>query len=300
MIEQVLDWPNLVDAWDDVQRRGGAAGVDRVSIRRWGRNWEERLVELRRAVMTNTYRPAPLKRFDVPKKGGGRRHLANLTVTDKVLQRAVLNVLDELLDPLFLPCSYGYRKGRSTADAVEALCVSRDEGLVWVLDSDIDECFDSLDHTLLMALVAEQVQDPIVLRLIDRWLLAGRRAPDLPVGVPLGAVLSPLLCNLYLHRLDVALVDAGWRPIRYADDFVVPCRTEEEANRARQDTATALARIKLQLEPRKTAVVSFETGFDYLGVHFEGDHYSYVWENKRIVVEGDFPDFLFAYGPPYE
>ena len=300
MIDQVLSWANLVNAWNDVRERGGAPGVDGVSVKRWGRNWEERLVELRQAVKTNTYKPSPLKRFTVPKTSGGLRHLANLTVTDKVLQRAVLNVLDEVYERLFLGCSYGYRKRRSTADAVEAICIYRDDGFTWVLDADIDECFDSLDNGLLLEFVKEQVSDPILLRLIEQWLVIGRRDADIPRGISLGAVISPLLCNVYLHQLDVALVTAGWRTIRYADDFVVLCQTEREAYRARQDTAAILTTLKLQLEPHKTTVTTFDAGFDYLGVRFQGDSYSYVWDNKRITVKGDFPDFLFAYGPGYE
>ena len=300
MIKKILAQHNLEDAWNDVQARKGAPGSDGVSVKRWGRNWEERLVNLRRAVMTNTYRPAPLERYSVPKKSGGRRHLTNLTVTDKVLQRAVLNVLDDVFDPLFLPCSYGYRKGRSVADAVEAICTHRDAGFVWVLDGDIDECFDSLDHELMMEFVREKVDDPIVLRLIEMWLRVGRRDLDVPRGIPLGAVISPLLCNVYLHRLDLALVILGYLIVRYADDFVALCRTKEQAYAALSDAAAALQSIKLQLEPRKTAVTNFDTGFDYLGVHFERDEYSYLWAGKRITVEGDFPDFLFAYGPGYE
>jgi group II intron reverse transcriptase/maturase len=300
MIKQILSKHNLEDAWNDVQARKGAAGVDKVSVKRWGRNWEERLVGLRQAVLANTYQPAPLERYSVLKKSGGYRHLTNLTVTDKVLQRAVLNVLDDVFDPLFLPCSYGYRKGRSTADAVEAICALRDAGLVWVLDADIDECFPSLDHMLLVEFVREQVDDAIVLRLIEGWLRTGRRDPDVARGIPMGAVISPLLCNVYLHRLDATLVRAGWQVIRYADDFVVLCRTEGEAHAARDDAARALAAIEMQLEPHKTAVTCFDAGFDYLGVHFERDEYSYTWAGKRITVEGDFPDFLFAYGPGYE
>lgn len=300
MIEQVLAWDNLKDAWNDVQARRGAPGVDGISVKRWGRNWEERLVALRRAVMSNTYKPAPVERYTVPKKSGGRRHLTNLTVTDKVLQRAVLNVLDDVFDPLFLPCSYGYRKGRSAADAVEAICVHRDAGFRWVLDGDIDECFDSLDHGLVVRFIREEVDDPIVLQLIEGWLRTGRRDPGVARGIPLGAVISPLLCNVTLHRLDVALVKLGWLVARYADDFVALCRTEEEARAAWSDAAAILESIKLRLEPQKTTVADFDAGFDFLGVHFEGDEYSYVWENKRITVEGDFPDFLFAFGPGYE
>jgi group II intron reverse transcriptase/maturase len=274
--------------------------VDGVSVKRWSRNWEERLVNLRRGVMANTYRPAPLERYTIPKKSGGRRHLTNLTVTDKVLQRAVLNVLDDVFDPLFLPCSYGYRRGLSAADAVEAICAHRDAGLVWVLDGDIDECFDSLDHDLLMVFVREQVDDSILLRLIEGWLHVGRRDPAVSRGIPMGAIISPILCNVYLHRLDVALENEGWTIVRYADDFVVLCRTEAQAKVARRHAAAALESIQLQLEPHKTIVTDFETGFDYLGVHFERDEYTYLWDQKRITVEGDFPDFLFAYGPGYE
>lgn len=300
MIRRILAQDNLEDAWNDVSTRMGAPGSDGVSVKRWGRNWEERLVTLRKSVMANTYVPAPLERYTIPKKSGGYRRLTNLTVTDKVLQRAVLNVLDDVFDPLFLPCSYGYRKGRSVADAVETICARRDAGFTWVLDADIDECFDSLDHELLMTFVCEQVEDPIVLRLIESWLQAGRCDPDVARGIPLGAVISPLLCNVYLHHLDQALLRAGWFVVRYADDFVVLCRTEADAHAALEDTAAALKSLKLRLEPNKTAVTTFDAGFDYLGVHFERDEYSYLWEGKRITVEGDFPDFLFAYGPGYE
>jgi group II intron reverse transcriptase/maturase len=300
MIRQVLAWHNLTDAWNDVQARRGAPGSDGISVKRWGRNWEERLTDLRRAVMANTYKPAPLERYSKRKKSGGYRHLTNLTVTDKVLQRAVLNVLDDLFDPLFLPCSYGYRKGRSVADAVDAICAHRDAGFTWVLDADIDECFDSLDHGLIVEFLQEQVDDPILLRLIESWLRIGRRDPDVPRGIPMGAIISPLLCNVYLHRLDVALVDLGHLIARYADDFVALCGTRERALAAREDTASVLEPLKLQLEPTKTSVTNFDAGFDYLGVHFERDQYFYLWEGKRITVEGDFPDFLFAYGPGYE
>lgn len=300
MIDQILSWPNLTDAWNDVEARGGAPGVDRVSVKKWSRTWEERLATLRRAVKANTYRPLPLHRFTIPKKSGGRRHLAIPTVTDKVLQRAVLNVLDDVFDPLFLPCSYGYRKGHSTADAVETICAHRDAGFVWVLDGDIDECFDSLDHALLVDFVRQEVDDAIVLRLVETWLRTWRRDSDVARGIPLGTPLSPLLCNVYLHRLDTGLTGFGWLVVRYADDFVVLCRIESEARQAREDAAAILTSLKLRLEPNKTVVADFDTGFDYLGARFQGDTYSYTWANKQITVEGDFPDFLYAYGPGYE
>ena len=300
LIDQVLAWPNLCDAWNDVLRAGAGPGLDGLTVARWARSWEERLVELRRAVRGNTYRPAPLKRYTVPKASGGVRHIACLTVTDKVLQRAVLNILDALYDPTFLACSYGYRKGRSAADAVQAVCTWRDAGYTCVLDADIDECFGSLDHGVIVGLLQERVRDPLVLRLVERWLVQGRRDPERALGVPLGAVISPLLCNLTLHRLDLALCRAGQRVVRYADDFVVLCRTRAEALAAREAAAGALSRLRLALEPRKTRVTDFDEGWDFLGVHFDGDAYTYLWEDKRITVEGEFPGFLYGYGPGYE
>ncbi|MDY7041293.1 MAG: reverse transcriptase domain-containing protein [Chloroflexota bacterium] len=298
MIQKVLEWNNLLAAWNQVQEAHGAAGSDGVSLKRWGRTWEERLVNLRRAVMSNTYRPVPPERFTVPKRHGGVRHMINLTVTDKVLQRAVLNVLDDLFESIFLDCSYGYRPGRGLKDAVAAIVAYRDEGLTSVLDADIDECFDSLDHGLIMDFVQETVDDPIVLRLIELWLHQGRRRPDDVRGIPLGAVISPLLCNVYLHRLDQGLCERGHVMVRYADDWIVLCASRTEARRARQDGAQILAGLKLQYEPSKTHLTSFDQGFAYLGVTFYRRTYSYDYQNKRIEVEGPFDGWLFSQTGP--
>ena len=162
-----------------------------------------------------------------------------------------------------------------------------------MLDGDIDECFDSLDHGLLMEFVQEELDDPIVLRLMEQWLRIGRRDPERAVGIPLGAVISPLLCNLYLHRLDLGLTERGYALVRYADDFCAFCAERAEAEAARQDTEQILGGIRLCLEPRKTAITHFDQGFDYLGVHFYRDTYSFVAEGKRIEVEGDFDSTLF-------
>jgi len=298
LIRRMLNWNNLVAAWNRVRESKGAAGSDGVSVKRWGRTWEERLVNLRRAVMANTYKPAPLERFTRPKRSGGVRHMTNLTVTDKVLQRAVLNVLDDIFEDIFLDGSYGYRPGRGLKDAVAAIVTYRDTGLTWVLDADIDECFDSLDHVLLLDFVRQTVDDPIVLRLIELWLRQGRRRPDETRGIPLGAVISPLLCNVYLHRLDVGLFERGYVIIRYADDWVALGDTRAEVRRARQDAEQILADLKLQFEPSKTRLTSFDEGFEYLGVTFYRNTYSYNYENKRIEVEGPFDDWLFSMTGP--
>lgn len=297
LINQVLAPDNLRAAWEEVAENKGAPGVDGVSIKRWRRNWEERLVNLAQAVRANTYQPQPLDRFSRPKKSGGYRHFANPTITDKVIQRAVLRVLDDRFERMFLDCSYGYRQGRSVADAVRRIVLLRENDFRWVLDGDIDECFDSLDHELMLRFFEQEVHDPIVRRLVRQWLEVGRRDPDVPKGIPLGAVISPLLCNVYLHQLDLRLTGLGYQLVRYADDFCAFCESERRARQARSDTAEILTELRLRLEPSKTKIAFFDEGFDYLGVWFERDEYSYQWKDKRIEVKGDFDWLFYDYVP---
>ena len=214
----MLAWENLEEAWERVADNQGAPGVDGVRIARFARNWEENLRRLRRLVWENRYKPSKLRRIAVPKSGGGQRLLSIPTVADRVLQRAVLNVLDDVFERQFLDCSYGYRQGRGLRDAVQAILEHRDRGLVRVLDADIDECFDSLDHELLLGFLAEEVDDSLVMGLLRGWLQVGRRYRNPDRGIPLGSPISPLCCNVYLHRLDQALVWNRWSPVRYADD----------------------------------------------------------------------------------
>jgi group II intron reverse transcriptase/maturase len=313
LIDQILAPDNLRAAWDEVAAGGGAPGVDGVTIRRWRRNWEERLVELARAMRANTYKPQPLRRYSEPKKSGGYRHIAILTLTDRVIQRAVLRVLDDRFERTFLDCSYGYRPGRSLGDAVETIIKYRDVALEYVLDADVDECFDSLDHGLLREFIRETLDDPIVLRLIDLWLEQGSKGaeerkrggdsplhpcPPAPKGISLGMVISPLLCNVYLHRFDAAMFELGHTVVRYADDWVALAETEAGACWAWDDANLVLEGLKLRLEPAKTQITSFDQGFEYLGVFFYRDTYSYDWQGKRIQVQGPFDGWLFSQTGP--
>ena len=303
MLDRVLDRDNLRLAWLDVQANKGAPGVDEVSLKRWGRNWEANLERLRAQVRTNTYRPNRPRRFKVLKRDGSFRELSILTVTDRVLQRAVLNILEPVFEQRFLNCSFGYRPHRSVANAVTAVIRQRERGLRWVLDADVQDCFESLSHDVIMEQIRQAVPDLALQNLIAGWLKAGvkrwkrgaaarseLRGPKSeiknPVGVPLGAVISPLLCNVVLHQVDVDLTCAGWSLARFADDFVVLTATEAEAVQAQAAAKAALARVQLQLNPRKTRITSFEAGFVFLGVEFRGDQYSYVRRNKRITVQG--------------
>lgn len=290
-IERILDSENLRRAWEEVRAKKGAAGVDRVSVKRWERNWEERLGAISTDVRGNTYRARKLKQFQIPKWDGSMRTISILTVTDRVLQRAVLRVVDDFFDRDFMESSFGYRPGRGVRDAVPAILAHREAGRDWVLDADIDNCFPSLKHHLILRYFNQKVDEPIVNGLIKQWMTQGQSAPG--TGISLGAVISPLLCNIVLHRLDVRLIEAGYSPVRYADDFCVFCESKKQAEKAMQRTAFILKKLKLELEPSKTRITRFEDGFDFLGVHFHRDTYSFEAADKRIEVKGAFDPVLF-------
>jgi group II intron reverse transcriptase/maturase len=293
-IKQVLSHGNMRAAWEEVAKNKGAPGVDGVSIKRWRRRWEENLYTLAGRVWANTYKPAPPKYFHIPKKSGGFRKIAILTVTDRVLQRAVLRIVDDFFEKSFLDCSYGYRQGRGLRDAVARIIDLRDQGYAWVLDADIDDCFNQLDHRLIRQYFRQTVSDPILNRLVAQWLRAGVRSKRDHKGICMGGVISPLFCNLVLHQIDRAVTLGGWQIVRYADDFCVFARSEEEARRAFDLVGGVLKKLKLQYEPHKTRLTTFEKGFVFLGVTFMGDEYSFDANMKHIIVQGDFDESLFV------
>jgi group II intron reverse transcriptase/maturase len=299
LIDHILAWPNLEAAWEQVLANRAAPGIDGVTLARWARNRQANLERLASQVRTNTYRPNRPKRFLVAKKGGGMRELSRLTVTDKVLQRAVLNVIEAPFEQRFLDCSHGYRPRRSVATAVQQVLEYRRRGLRWVLDADITACFDSLDHAILLELIRRVIDDWFVLNLTELWLKAGRKHRHQALGVPMGGVLSPLWCNIYLHQLDAHLTTNRWCMVRYADDFIVLTRTPEEAQHAWQVVEGALEKLKLQLSPRKTRLASFDEGFEFLGVTYQGDSYAYTWRNKRIEVTGHKLGWLYRCPPDF-
>jgi group II intron reverse transcriptase/maturase len=314
-IRAVLERSNLTAAWEQVRRNKGAPGVDEVTVTRWARHWEENLDRLSHQVRTNTYRPNHPRRFRVLKPDGGWRELSILTVTDRVLQRGALNTLAPGFEATFLDGSYGYRPNRNVAQAVERVLHARDHGFGWVLDADIEDCFNQLDHAVILDGLRRVVSNVTLLRLVELWLVAGsarglsarrrrkRRAAlagnsDGPRGIPLGAVISPLLCNIALHPLDVALERTGWPWVRYADDFVVLTRTEAEALEAWDYVEATLAGLRLQLKESKTWVTSFARGFKFLGVTFQGDTYSWVNGGQRYEVRGRNVSVLWDTPPP--
>lgn len=297
LIDEVLDADHLRRAWEQIRANKGGPGIDQVTLARWARNWEENIERLRRQVRTNTYVPSPVKRFLVSKKGGGRREMSRLTISDKVLQRAVLDTIDPFFDTMFLSCSHGYRAHHSTATAIEQVLAYRDQGLRWLVDADIEACFDSLDHEILLALVRQVLDDWFILNLMNLWLKIGRKHRHKAIGVPVGAVISPLWANIYLHQMDRSLCLGKFTLVRYADDFVVFTASEPEANQALEAIRRTLEPLKLKLSEHKTRIASFDQGFRFLGVEFHRDTYSYLCQQTRIKVKGKKIRLLYQQPP---
>ncbi len=284
----MINLENLRLAWQEVAERSGAAGIDRVSVSRWRRNWEERLVALSDTVRNQTYRPRPPRMICIPKKDGSLREISILTVTDRVLQRAFLRVVDDVFDHTFLECSYGYRAGRGLRDAVPAILYHRDLGRLWVVDADIDACFQRLQHAIILQEFNKCIDEPGILRLLRLWLQTGKNTN----GIFMGAVISPLLCNIYLNVMDHQLVANGFHLVRYADDFCIFCRSEEDARQALSFTGIVLSELFLQFEPAKTRITHFNHGFDFLGIHFDRSSFRYLANQEQIEVRGSIVDDL--------
>jgi RNA-directed DNA polymerase len=268
----------LQSAWELVRQNDGAAGIDQQTLAEIeAQGVPEFLAEIAQSRQDKTYRPQPVRRVEIPKRGDPTRTrpLGIPTVRDRVVQAACKLLLEPIFEADVEGCSFGFRPEKGPQDALEAVYRTARAGYRWVVDADIQQFFDTLDHQVLMAALRRRISDGELLRLIYRWLKAGYLWKgvyhDTDQGSPQGGVLSPLLANVYLHGFDQAQRTQKCflgRLTRYADDFVIQCGTAEQAVRAREWTRAQLAGVGLLLHPAKTRVVNDrEAGFDFLGFH---------------------------------
>ncbi len=276
LFDKVFAERNLLAALQQVAANDGAPGVDHVTIEEFVRRLPDAVWEVSDQLKTDTYRPQAIRRVHIPKPGTtDTRPLGIPTVRDRMVQAAIVNVIEPIFERDFAEQSYGFRPGRSCRDALRRVDELLQQGYHHVVDADLKGYFDSIPHDRLMDRLKEKIADGRVLSLIERFLQAdildgaSRWTPE--SGAPQGAVLSPLLSNVYLDPLDHLLARQGIQMVRYADDFVILCRTADEAQRALALVRTWVAENGLTLHPGKTRVVDARSeGFDFLGYHFRG------------------------------
>jgi group II intron reverse transcriptase/maturase len=262
----------VFEAWRAVRRNRGAAGIDKVSIQMFEQNLGANLDRLLRELKQGTFEPLPARRVYIPKDAQGTkfRPLGIPAVRDRVAQEVLRRLLNPIFEAKFHDHSYGFRLGRSCHEAVEKVLELGQQGYRYVLDADISGFFDNLSHAAIMRELSDVVADGNILRLVEKFLRAGvmegGKIRPTCVGTPQGGVASPLLANIALNVLDWYLHERGFHFVRYADDFVVLCRTEDEAKEALTVVAHLLAdRLGLSLSPEKTKVTRFQEGFTFLG-----------------------------------
>jgi RNA-directed DNA polymerase len=277
LIDKVFRPGTLNAAWETVKRNGGSAGVDHQGIKDFERGLAGEMERLAEELRTGSYRPRPIRRVYIDKPGSKeKRPLGIPCVRDRVVQAALRLVIEPIFEREFASHSYGFRPKRGCKDALREVERLLKGGYTHVVDADLKAYFDTIPHASLMADIGCYIADGRVLGLIEGFLKQDilenmvHWTPE--KGSPQGAVISPLLANLYLHPVDKAMAEAGYEMIRYADDFVIPCRSREEAEKALATVQRLTLERGLTLHPGKTRVVDLAVpgeGFDFLGYHFE-------------------------------
>ena len=280
---ETFSFDALSRAWEEVQENDAEDGVMSAGVERFGRDAEDRLKELQELLVTGAYVPRDLAEVRIP-KSGGERVLNIPAVQDRVVERCILDAVTPLVDPHLGSASYAYRPGLGVADAIGAVVALREEGLAWVLRTDVDDCFPSIRVPLARRLLAAIVDDAPLMEIVDallgRMTVVPKRGRRPFPGLPQGAPLSPLLANLVLVSLDTRLQEAGFPVVRYADDLVVAAASREEAWEAARIASRAAHEIGVTMGADKTDVMSFDEGFAFLGEDF-GPRYPPMLEGAR-------------------
>jgi len=287
LIDKVYTPGNISSAFARVKRNKGSAGVDYVTVEHYEKRLEQNLASLSLSLRENTYRPNPVKRIQIPKAGSKEmRPLGIPTVRDRVAQAALYNVIAPIFESGFSQHSYGFRPGRGCKDALRRVSTLLKDGYIHVVDADIKRYFDTIPHERLLKRIGEKIADGRILSLIENFLKqnvvenAAHWTPE--DGTPQGAVLSPLLSNIYLDPLDHLMKNAGIEMVRYADDWVLMCQTSQDAERGLEIARKWLEENGLSLHPEKTRIVDMSEpgGFDFLGYHFER---KYRWPSRKSI-----------------
>ena len=266
----------LERAWELVSKNKGAGGVDGVTIERFKGTKDKCLKELAEALRNGSYKPEAVRRVYIPKGDGTRRPLGIPCVKDRIVQSAVKMTIEPIFEKEFLPMSYGFRPGIGAKDALREVDNLLKGGAVWVVDADVQKYFDSIPKDKLMDRVRARIADgkilDVVQAFLDQAIMEECKSWTPTKGTPAGAVLSPLLANIYLHDLDELMTSKGYQMVRYADDFVTLCSTEEEAQKALGEVKQWMKENGLELHPDKTHIgncTNAGEGFEFLGYRFE-------------------------------
>jgi group II intron reverse transcriptase/maturase len=275
LIDKVYSWENLLRAYRRVKANKGAHGLDRVTLRMFDANRDLHLREIQRKLMQNRYVWQPVRRVYIPKSSNPKelRPLGIPTVSDRIVGQALVQVLDPIFDPHMSDRSFAYRNGRSAHDAIATIKDDLKAGFTSVVDGDVKSCFDEISYNVAMSCVTERVADGRVLDLLQTYLKSGVYEDghvSVPKrGIPQGGALSPLIMNLVLGHLDQEIEQHGYRLVRYADDFVILCRTRQEAQVALALCSQTLRKLGLRPHPTKTRIVNAWCGFCFLGFQFK-------------------------------
>ena len=300
LIDKVYKRKNLEMAWEKVRENRGSGGIDGQSLTAFEAQLGPQLARLQRELKEDTYQPLPVRQHPIPKrdKPGEYRMLGIPAIYDRVCQQALLNWLAPIFEPILDDASYGYRRGRSPKDALRKVWKEIQSGSEWIVDADLRDFFGSADHEKLLALVAQRVADGRVLRLIEAMLKAGsygkgRLFPS-ERGTPQGSVVSPVLSNILLTPFDREMRLRGYQLTRFADDWVITCKSAAEARAALDAAHRILKQLGVDLHPQKTRIVHVRYGFEFLGYKIKSGWRKLHLPSNKIRSQAR-QDALYAY-----